>query len=316
LEAATLQGSGLPKPDVFLSYAREDEARAGELARALETRDYKVFWDREIRPGQTWHSHIGEALAKARCVVVAWSQASVISQWVIEEANEGRDRKVLVPVLFEAVQPPFGFRGIQAADLIGWQPARPSPAFDGLLDAVRRIVSVQSGSGAATAITNGPCLEMLRPSRHETGGRSAFLVALEDKVRTGRTLSILVAIIAGLGATGYWWLSLPTPKPPARESSKPAEPQPAVAIAIQSPEEMRDCEQCPLMLLVPAGEFTMGSLPDQRGRDEIPRHKVTFAAPLWVTKSHEASSQPLSGQRGMTQLEVVGYTTKVNGRRR
>ena len=111
-----------PGPDVFLSYAREDEARARELATALGQRGFSVFWDREVPPGQTWHSHIGEALANARCVVVAWSRHSVASTHVFEEASEGKDRKVLVPVLFERVLPPFGFRAIS-----GGQPDRLAP---------------------------------------------------------------------------------------------------------------------------------------------------------------------------------------------
>jgi formylglycine-generating enzyme required for sulfatase activity len=40
------------------------------------------------------------------------------------------------------------------------------------------------------------------------------------------------------------------------------------------------------MVLVPAGEFTMGSPPDEPGRDddEGPQRKVTIAAPFWVSK--------------------------------
>jgi hypothetical protein len=135
-------------PDVFLSYASEDEAQARELARAVGERGLSVFWDREIPPGQTWHSYVGEALGNARCVVVAWSHHSIVSDWVIEEANEGKRRRILVPVLFEAVQPPFGFGGIQAASLIDWHSGQPSPAFDRLLRAVKRIVGGQAGSGA------------------------------------------------------------------------------------------------------------------------------------------------------------------------
>lgn len=44
----------------------------------------------------------------------------------------------------------------------------------------------------------------------------------------------------------------------------------------------RDCEACPLMMTVPAGEFSMGSAPgsaDGNG-DESPVHRVTFAKPF------------------------------------
>ena len=107
-------------------------------------------------PGETWHSYIGAALAGAKCVVVAWSRHSIASDWVIEEASEGKRRNALVPVLFEAVQPPFGFRAIQAASLIDWRPGRPSPAFEGLLRAVRRIVGGRPGSGTEPAAPDQP----------------------------------------------------------------------------------------------------------------------------------------------------------------
>ena len=51
-----------PLPDVFISYAREDRERIEPLARALTDRGVSVFWDRDIPTGQTWRSHIGQAL--------------------------------------------------------------------------------------------------------------------------------------------------------------------------------------------------------------------------------------------------------------
>src|SRR6476659_6368890 len=58
-------------PDIFFSFAREDEARVAPVVAALEARGWSVFWDRRIPAGQTWRSHIGRALERARGVVVA-----------------------------------------------------------------------------------------------------------------------------------------------------------------------------------------------------------------------------------------------------
>ena len=65
--------------DVFISYAREDQDRITALVQLLQAQGLSVFWDRDIPPGKTWREHIGRALAEARCVVVAWSRASIAS---------------------------------------------------------------------------------------------------------------------------------------------------------------------------------------------------------------------------------------------
>lgn len=119
--------------DIFISYAREDQGRIEELVSALEQQGWSVFWDRRIPSGLTWRSYIGNSLENARCVIVAWSRHSVNSTWVAEEADNGRRRSVLVPVLLERVEQPLGFREIQAADLTDWQPGCPSFRFDNLI---------------------------------------------------------------------------------------------------------------------------------------------------------------------------------------
>jgi TIR domain len=126
--------------DIFLSYAREDQGRIEELVSALEQQGWSVFWDRRIPSGQTWRSYIGKSLDNARCVIVAWSRHSVNSTWVTEEADDGKRRGVLVPVLLDPVEQPRGFREIQAADLTDWQPGRPSLRFDELIKDIRRLL--------------------------------------------------------------------------------------------------------------------------------------------------------------------------------
>jgi TIR domain-containing protein/stage II sporulation SpoE-like protein/NACHT domain-containing protein len=110
-----------PGPEIFLSYASADAERAQRLVAILEQQGWSVWWDRErIPPGQRFDRAIGEAVEAARCVVVLWSRASTKSDWVREEAEAGRKRSVLVPVLLDDVELPFGFRTIETARLIDW----------------------------------------------------------------------------------------------------------------------------------------------------------------------------------------------------
>jgi hypothetical protein len=118
--------------DIFISYNHEDRLPAQLFAQALEGRGWSIFWDRTIPTGKTWRETIGKELGEARCVIVLWSKTSIESEWVREKADDAKARRVLVPVRIDNVQPPIGFRGIQTADLMGWNAAKPSLAFDRL----------------------------------------------------------------------------------------------------------------------------------------------------------------------------------------
>lgn len=127
--------------DIFISYAREDLDRVRPLARALEAEGWSVFWDRRIPPGKTWHDLIEGELTAARVVVVGWSAAANRSEWVRDEAAEGRERGILVPILLEKIKPPMGFRAIQAANLVDWSGDVAAETFSELIDAIGAIVS-------------------------------------------------------------------------------------------------------------------------------------------------------------------------------
>jgi predicted lipid-binding transport protein (Tim44 family) len=119
--------------DIFISYAHEDRPRAQVLAQTLEDQRWSIFWDRTIPIGKTWRETIGKELGNARCVIVLWSKTSIESGWVQEEADDAKRRGILVPILIEDVQPPFGFRSIQTADLADWDATEPTKAFRRLI---------------------------------------------------------------------------------------------------------------------------------------------------------------------------------------
>lgn len=119
--------------DIFLSYAREDLAHASHLAMVLAGRGWSVFWDRRIPTGKSFDQIIEQELDIARCVIVLWSQHSVVSDWVKVEASEGARRGILYPVWIEDVRIPLEFRRLQTARLVDWQPGTNHTEFDQLL---------------------------------------------------------------------------------------------------------------------------------------------------------------------------------------
>jgi formylglycine-generating enzyme required for sulfatase activity len=128
--------------DVFLSYAHDDLEIAKRFAHALQQLGWDVWWDPAILPGNTWHETIERVLDAARCVIVLWSKASIESSWVLLEAEEGRRRRIFVPILLDNVTIPLAFRGIQAANLIGWSGALQDPEFCKVADVISKILEV------------------------------------------------------------------------------------------------------------------------------------------------------------------------------
>jgi hypothetical protein len=127
--------------DIFISYASKDRPRVKPLAEALQQKGWSVWWDPTIRAGARWDREIEAALRGAKCVIVLWSRLSVERDWVRNEAREGKERDILVPALLDSVPIPLEFKGLQAANLIGWSGELPSNQFEELARAVSEVLS-------------------------------------------------------------------------------------------------------------------------------------------------------------------------------
>ena len=126
--------------DIFISYAREDRQWAEMLSKAFEAQGWSVWWDRRISAGEEFSQVIEQSLHEARCVIVLWSKASVKSRWVRDEANEGLERGILVPLNLDGTKPPMGFRSIHATSIAGWKGKSSGSKFEMVLYDVSRVL--------------------------------------------------------------------------------------------------------------------------------------------------------------------------------
>lgn len=126
--------------DVFFSYSQSDRKKIEPIVKALRSAGLDVWYDTGVMPGETWDRVIGEKLDAAKCIIVAWSSASVSKDWVREEATEGKNREILVPIKIEDVVIPAGFRFVQAANLVGWSGDKDELEWRQFVEQVRYLV--------------------------------------------------------------------------------------------------------------------------------------------------------------------------------
>ena len=132
--------------DIFISYARADRERIETLAAALEAEGYSVWWDRNIVGGSEFSAEIEKELTAAKAVIVAWSEDSVKSRWVRDEAGTAAEAGKLIPVSIDGENAPMGFKQYHALDLDGWSGKVESDEFRDVARAVKARLT-----GVATA---------------------------------------------------------------------------------------------------------------------------------------------------------------------
>ena len=145
---------------LFLSYAREDADAAKQLAQVVEGAGHEVWWDRHLHGGSQFATEIDKALKNAEAVIVLWTDASVNSAWVQDEAADGRDSGRLIPVSLNGCRPPLGFRQFHTVELGKWDGQGEPDHLDELLDAVGKT----AGSASAAKEAAVPAAAQSQPA--------------------------------------------------------------------------------------------------------------------------------------------------------
>ena len=181
-------------PDIFLSYNREDSARAQLFADAFRAEGFEVWWDAHLRSGEEYDRVTEAALRDAKSVVVLWSKRSVDSSWVRAEATQAYRSRKLMPAMIEDCIRPVMFELTQTAELSHWKGDRKNPAWQSFVSDLRELVS--KDRTAAQVVRQAPA-----PGRRS----SIFTGAKAMAAAAG-----LLAVVAAIGA--WWWLR-PTSAP-------------------------------------------------------------------------------------------------------
>ncbi len=120
--------------------------------------------------------------------------------------------------------------------------------------------------------------------------------------------------------------ALAAARPAAPPAGASPQARPAVGVFPQTPatpgSRFQDCADCPEMVVIPAGTFTMGSPASETGRgsDEGPQRSVTLAAPLAVGRFHVTVAEyrafvTATGSRGDDGWRTASYKGQGQGDR-
>ncbi|MEJ2406489.1 MAG: SUMF1/EgtB/PvdO family nonheme iron enzyme [Candidatus Thiodiazotropha sp.] len=132
---------------LFISYARDEANGAALVVRLqtwLEARGLPCWRDEsDIKPGQSWPSHIPDALKRARAMICVINGAAKQSQWVKKEILLALKEDVpILPVLAESgCDLPFTLIDFQPLDLSEWDEAQ----LEVLLSRIRNLDKADSG---------------------------------------------------------------------------------------------------------------------------------------------------------------------------
>ena len=176
---------------VFISYARADGPIVLPDVELLRAGGVRVFMDvRDIEYGERWHAVLKRAIDTCERVIVFWSAAAKISEWVEREWRMAVERgKKIVPTLLDDTPLP--------QELAAFQALRRHP-----------LQVVPSAAG-----------------HHLAPAAEPFAPAASRRISLGVGLLAGCSLVALIGGAALWWM-FPAAEPPRTTPAAPIPPGP------------------------------------------------------------------------------------------
>ena len=106
--------------------------------------------------GFSFDQVIQQSLDEAKCVVVIWSERSVNSRWVKDEAHVGAEKEKLIPVRIDDSILPLGFKRFQTCDLTNWQGTDSESNFLSLIRDIGQLIGFSAAWHQKKSLENTP----------------------------------------------------------------------------------------------------------------------------------------------------------------
>ncbi|MGZ8337726.1 MAG: YARHG domain-containing protein [Allosphingosinicella sp.] len=181
--------------DLFVSYARENQAFAQRIAEGARREGYSVWWDDDLPPHLSYGEVITEKIGAAKAVIVVWSREAAASEWVRAEADLARSQKKLIQTSVDGQIPPMPFNQIQFASIADWQGESDHPGW-------RKVKgSLAALSGTAAAPTAEASSTVRSPSASPVPASPPAAAA-----GNGRLIALLAGGLLLVAAGGGWLL--------------------------------------------------------------------------------------------------------------
>ena len=194
--------------DIFISYSSTDKTMVKRLAELLEEKGWSVWWDAEIPIGQKYDTVIEAELQQAACVLVVWTQRSIASEWVKNEASEAAAKGKLVPVMLEQLELPLAFKRTETALLLDWDGEANHPELQILFQSISHIIQQDPAARNSQPVKTVMGGNYLRSQRILAASGLALalaslLIYLLQKQEIAQTSKIILLTLFGIGVAAF-----------------------------------------------------------------------------------------------------------------